>query len=148
MCIRDSLKSMRLDIQQSRLTLEVWKTHATQRNRKKRGRSPSPTSGFPFKVGRDWDLTAIHAEDRNTAQRVIQAIGNMPHMDCQFHVAVESKPPVSYILKLKIRDMVDYGTFRAFKREYRAFVGNIVFDFPQRVVRVTVKRMHAPASLL
>lgn len=144
--LTNNLKSMHIDLQQSKLTLEAWKTHANKR--KKRARSPSPTSGFMFKSSEDWDLSAIHIEDRNTAKRVIEAIGNMPQLDCQFQVTVESKPPTCYELNLKIRDVMSYAVFRAFHREFRAFVGKIIFDFPQKVVRVTVKRMHAPANIL
>lgn len=144
--LTNNLKSIKMDLQQSKMTLEVFKTHATKR--KKRARSPSPTSGFPFHTSDEWDLTAIHAEDQNTARRVIQAVGSMPEIECQFQVSVESKPPTYYELSLKIRDILDYGVFRAFRREFRAFVGKIIFDFPQKVVRITIKRMHAPANLL
>lgn len=133
------LRSVSIDLDQQTLRFDVWKKKG--KTSRKRDRSPSPVAVMDTEIN-GIDMSSLHEEDKRVAVRIINAVKTMPSVVCQFHVTSSMAPPSSYILQMKMKDVLEYKRIKNFQHAFRAFVEDINFNFPEKTFDVKIKRLN------
>lgn len=136
-CMNTNIRSMTIDILNSIVRVDVWKKKCPEKGKRKRSESPAYTN-----VGKgSWNLEGLREEDRKACKSILDNVMEMPDIICQFKTDIEEDPPDHYILKLFIKDTVDYFKFKSLKLDFRAFIDSIEFNFHEKSVLIIVKRV-------
>ena len=138
-CMNTNIRNMRVDISNGLIKIDVWKKKCSEKGKRKR-RCDSPPEVLEHGNGK-WNLEGLREEDRKACKSILDSVMDMPDIICQFKASIEEDPPHHYILKLFVKDWVDYSKFKSLKLDYRAFVDSIEFNFHEKTVLVIVKRV-------
>lgn len=128
------LRSMKISLKNNWLKIDMWKHGATVRKPKRK---------LSTSTERPWNLKSIGKQDHSMLKRILNGFSNLPSLPCQFHLDVVNEPPNYYHLHITSNDIVDMKEIEEFKHEFRAFVKNIGFHFPNGLIKVTIERASA-----
>ena len=127
-CMNTGIRHIRIDILNGNIKVDVWKKKCPEKGKRKRTESPPCVEqGFA-----KWNLEGLREEDRKACKSILDSVMDMPDIICQFQTDIEEDPPDHYILKLFIKDTIDYGKFKALKLDFRAFIDSIEFNFHEK----------------
>ena len=131
------LRSIKLSLKDNWIKVDMWKHGATTRKAKRKVTS---------NASRPWNLKTIGKQDHEMLKRILNGFSNLPSLPCQFHLDVVSEPPNYYYLHITSNDTINIQEISDFNHEYRAFVKNIQFNYPNGTIKLKIERASASTS--
>ena len=131
------LRKLMISLKGNWLKVDMWKNGAKQKKMKRKHASATK---------RIWNLKSINVNDKPMLERILNGMSNLPSLPCQFHVTVRAQPPNYYYIDITSNDQLNIEEMALFKHEFRAFVKEITFNFPQNNMRLKIEKASADTA--
>lgn len=131
------LRKLMVSLKGNWLKVDMWKNGAKTKKLKRKMASVTK---------RAWNLKSINATDKPMLERILNGLSNLPSIPCQFHVSVKPQPPNYYLIDITSNDQLNIEEVASFKHDYRAFVKEITFNFPQNNMRLKIEKASADTA--
>jgi len=137
-CMNNNIRHIHIDVVNGSIKVDVWKKKCAVKGKRKRCDSPLFSVETPCS---EWNLDGLREEDRKACKSILDGVMDMDEIICQFQIKIEEDPPMHYILKLFLKDTIDYSKFKSLKMDFRAFIDSIEFNFHEKTVLIIIKRV-------
>lgn len=136
MLMNDKIITMKVNLQDTQLRIEAYKHNESTKRKRKR-----PIEDLEIPSG--YNVSMVNKKDRKHMEGILRSLLGMTTME--FTTEIHATPGY-YNLELKDIETLEVEYITQVSQKYRAFITDIVFDYPQKKMMLKIRRNDTPIT--